>query len=206
TYFVQMLTLLEARGYPVELTVDAAGAWTSFNETAAYRLDVAPLHPDVVVFLNGLNDLTQNKPEITRNPVKSYIQNMSEALELSHRNGVRMVVVLQPLLADKRFTTPLERRILQFPVNAVDRLPAKGAAWPQRYVEAFQIYRQHLERMAARRGMSFVDCPDALSDERATPFADFWHFADPGHRLLARCIAEGLIPVLDSLPRTSLDR
>jgi len=200
TYFVQMLKILGDRGYALELTVDAAGAWTSFNETAAYRTRGLRAQPEVVMFLDGLNDLSQARPEVTRRPVESYIANMRLALALSRRSGVRMVAILQPLLAAKRFKTSLEQRILEFPAKA-DRGPDTPADWPQRYVDAFATFRRALTQMSRTLGgMSFVDCSDALSEQRETTFADFWHFGDAGHRLLARCVAEGLAPVLDSLP------
>ena len=60
-----------------------------------------------------------------------------------------------------------------------------------------------LRGLAVEAGTYALDCSDAFSAEKATTFTDVWHFADPGHRLLAECLARGLEPILDAHPRRS---
>jgi lysophospholipase L1-like esterase len=188
TYFAQLSERLAASGHPVKVTTLAAGSWTSENELQAFRHRGPALAPDVVLFLNGMNDLThgQKSPEDAR--VQAYLDHMHEARDLAQTQGMASVFALQPALAGKRRKSVLEKRVLA--------LSPKGRFVPS----AYPVMRRGLEGLAAEPGTTVIDCSDAFSGEAATTFTDIWHFADPGHRLLAECLMTGLLPVLDAHP------
>jgi lysophospholipase L1-like esterase len=187
TYFAQLVDRLAAAGRPVRLTVMAAGAWTSENELNAFRARGLALAPDVVVFLNGMNDLTQGKDRGEEARVRSYLDHMHEARDLAETKAISAVFSLQPALHGKRRKTPLEEHILELMAD-------KAAFVPTGYPRM----RDGLRGLSSHPGTAVVDCSEAFSGEAATTFTDIWHFADPGHRLLAECLASGLLPVLDA--------
>lgn len=188
TYFAHAAKRLAALGAPVRISVLAAGAWTSEKELRAFRRDGLALDPDVVVFLDGLNDLTQGKGLTEDNRVGSYLDHLHEARDLAETKGVRVVISLQPTLTGKRRKSPLEERVL-------DLMADKAAIVPTAYARM----RVELRGLEDESGTRFVDCSDALAGEKATTFTDIWHFADPGHRLLGRCLADGLAPVVGAV-------
>jgi GDSL-like Lipase/Acylhydrolase family len=185
TYFAHAARLLAEAKTPADITVLAAGAWTSENELEALRRYGLALQPRVVVFLDGLNDLTQGKGVSEDQRVLRYLDHLHEARDLAETKGARVAIVLQPVLTAKRRKSALEARILEI-------MSDKAAIVP----EAYGRMRVGLRGLEDEEGTRFVDCSDALSGETATTFTDIWHFADPGHRLLGRCLAQGLIPVL----------
>jgi len=185
TYFAHLAEELRRAGTPVDVTVVAAGAWTSENELEALRLRAPGLRSDVVVFLDGLNDLTEG-PETGENTrVLRYLDHLHEGRDIAETLGARVLIALQPVLTGKRHKTRIERRILQLMAKEVAFVPT-----------AFPRMRVALRGLEDAQGTRFVDCSDAFSGEAATTFTDIWHFADPGHRLLSRCLAEGLVPMV----------
>jgi lysophospholipase L1-like esterase len=192
TYFAHLAETLAESGLPVRLTVMAAGAWTSDNELKAFRSRGLALSPDVALFLNGMNDLTQGKgiPEDTR--VRGYLDHMHEARDLAETKGIATVFALQPALAGKRHKTRIEQRILELMADKAAFVPT-----------AYPTMRAGLRGLASHPGTAVVDCSDAFSGETATTFTDIWHFADPGHRLLAECLAAGLRPVVTKMSQKS---
>jgi lysophospholipase L1-like esterase len=187
TYFSQLADRLAESGQPVHLTVMAAGAWTSENELNAFRSRGMGLAPDVVVFVNGMNDLTQGKDVAEETRVRAYLDHMHEARDLAETKGMAAVFALQPALRGKRHKTPIEERILDL---MADKEAFVATAYPR--------MRDGLRGLATHPGTTVIDCSDAFSQEAATTFTDIWHFADPGHHLLAECLASGLLPVLAS--------
>lgn len=187
TYFGQLVDRLAESGHPVRLTVMAAGAWTSENELKAFRTRGLPLAPDVAVFVNGMNDLTQGKDIAEDTRVRSYLDHMHEARDLAETKGIAAVFALQPALHGKRHKTSLEERVLELMADKAAFVPT-----------AYPVMRHGLRGLSSHPGTTVVDCSDAFSGETTTTFTDIWHFADPGHRLLGECLAAGLLPVLDS--------
>jgi GDSL-like Lipase/Acylhydrolase family len=184
TYFAHAAKRLAAAGVPADVTVLAAGAWTSENELNALRRRVLT-RPDVVVFLDGLNDLTQGKGLSEDTRVRNYLDHLHEARDLAETKGARVLISLQPTLTGKRRRSALEQRIL-------DIMADKAAIVPSAYARM----RVELRGLEDDAGTRFVDCSDAFSGEAPTTFTDIWHFADPGHRLLGDCLVQGLIPML----------
>lgn len=58
TYFHRLGRGLEAANLPTRIDVLAAGAWKAVQEVRALRLHITEYRPDLVVLLDGLNDLT----------------------------------------------------------------------------------------------------------------------------------------------------
>ena len=58
TYFAELVRRLASAGTPIEVTVYATGAWKSSQELKALKRFGRDTRPDVVLFLNGLNDVT----------------------------------------------------------------------------------------------------------------------------------------------------
>jgi lysophospholipase L1-like esterase len=184
-YFARMGRWLAAHGTPVHITVLAAGAWTSAHELKALRLRGLALDPDTVLFLDGLNDFTLgNATEDER--VAAYLDHMREARDLARARGTAVVFVLQPWLLDKN-RSRIEDRILELSLDA-----AAGA----RVRNGYGRIRAGLRELARDEGTTFVDCSSVFATERATTFTDLWHFADPGHALLADRLAPALLEVL----------
>ena len=54
-----------------------------------------------------------------------------------------------------------------------------------------------LQKISEQESIYYIDAGGCFDDEAATTFSDQWHFSDPGQELLAGCIYEGLLPVLE---------
>ena len=61
-----------------------------------------------------------------------------------------------------------------------------------------------LRDLARSGGATFIDCSDVFATERATTFTDLWHFADPGHALLADRLAPALLEMSNSPPQGAM--
>jgi lysophospholipase L1-like esterase len=185
TYFAALSRALAAHGHPVDITVLAAGAWTSEHELKALRLRGLGLDPDLVLFLDGLNDFTQQKGS-EEDLAAGYLSRMREARDLAQAQGTAVVFALQPMLLHKP-RSAIEERILELSLDA----PAEA-----RLRRGYARVRAGLRELARQEGTSFIDCSGVSDGERATTFTDLWHFADPGHALLADRLAPALLEVL----------
>ena len=58
TYFRLLAERLDRESLPLEVVVYATGAWKSSQELRALKLHGIGVKPDLVLFLDGLNDLT----------------------------------------------------------------------------------------------------------------------------------------------------
>jgi len=185
TYFARVARSLAAAGHPVNISILAAGAWTSDNELKALRSRGLDLSPDVVLIFDGLNDLTLgNASEDER--VTAYLSRMREARDLVGSRGARLVLALQPMMLNKR-RSALEERILDLSLDATGQARVRNA---------YTRMRAGLQDLAKPDGVSFIDCAGVFDAERATTFTDLWHFPDPGHSLLADRLAPALLEIL----------
>jgi len=189
TYFARLAHALAAGGQPVQITVLAAGAWTSEHELTALQARGLAFGADVVMFLDGLNDLTLGKGSADE-LAASYLQRMREARDLARVRGARIVFVLQPWLLDKS-RSRIEERVLKL------SLDDGGQA---RVRDGYARMRTGLRELGPGGGATFIDCSNVFARERATTFTDLWHFADPGHALLADRLAAAMIAVLRGPP------
>ena len=182
TYFARIGRWLAAKGSPVRITVLAAGAWTSDHELKALRRRGLALDPDAVMFLDGLNDLTLGHASEDER-VAAYLDHMREARDLARARGIAVVFVVQPWLLDKH-RSRIEKRILELSLDA---------AAESRVRKGYQRIRTGLGALARNGGATFIDCSSVFATERATTFTDLWHFADPGHALLAERLGPALL-------------
>lgn len=185
TYFAQFQRHL-SKGDRIRVDVLAAGGWWSEMELAAVAVRLVPLKPDVVVFLDGLNDLTQNLDIPMEKRPAVYASNMRLARDILLTNTSAVVVfAVQPYLGSKLDKSKIEREILSLP-------PASS-----RLSRNFTNLYTKMAGLAAPPRTHFIDCSHVFDHEAHTTFADFWHFADPGHEILGRFLAEHLQPILD---------
>jgi len=189
TYFARLARGLAERGWPVRITVLAAGAWTSEHELKALRLRGLALAPDAVLILDGLNDFTQGTGTEDER-VEGYLTRMREARDLARAQGIGVVFALQPMLLHKTHSA-LEERILELSLDATAEA---------RLRRGYARIGAGLRELAQQEGTAFIDCSGVFDAERATTFTDLWHFPDPGHALLADRLAPALLPMLASRP------
>jgi lysophospholipase L1-like esterase len=207
TYFVKLFQYLEDAKKAVKVTVYAGGGWISAQEVSALLYKGLQLHPDIVIFLDGLNDLVnqinvrqlheyrKNIPYEER--ASDYLENMKVAKNLCKCNGIKIVFVLQPFLVWEKNITVYEQDFLkQKYVGDVDMLS-----------KYYELIKKELESLV-ENNVYFIDCSNVLSDEKATTFSDLWHFSDFGHDLLGKYIADKLIYILNHCcqARTSKER
>jgi lysophospholipase L1-like esterase len=189
TYFAQLAHRLAARGSPVRITVLGAGAWTSDHELKALRLRGLALDPDVVLILDGLNDLTLGKASEDER-VTAYLSRMRQARDLAVTRGARIVFALQPMLLEKH-RSAIEERVLALSLDNAGQARVRNG---------YARMRAGLRELAQADHASFIDCADVFDAERATTFTDLWHFPDPGHALLAERLAPAIMEALQSGP------
>jgi len=211
TYFSELARTLTRDLCPVEVTVLSAGGWKSVQEVRALESRGLDTAPDVVLFLDGLNDLTLGsrardlfgERTATRDGsqwnlwysahdykarVALYQRNLARARALLAARGIHAVYAVQPALFDKRPLSRLERLL-----DHATLVPHASKAAVQASYEAM---RDVLRTLAQDPAADFIDCSYAFDGERATVFTDIAHFADPGHHLLAACLARELAPIL----------
>jgi GDSL-like lipase/acylhydrolase family protein len=187
TYFARVARSLAAAGHPVNISVLAAGAWTSDNELKALRSRGLDLSPGVVLIFDGLNDLTLGTASEDER-VTAYLSRLREARDLVGGRGARLVFALQPMMLNKR-RSALEERILELSLDAAGQTRVRNG---------YARMRAGLQDLAKTDGVSFIDCSGVFDAERATTFTDLWHFPDPGHAVLASWLAPTLLDVLRS--------
>lgn len=212
TYYSVIGQELEGAGLPTALTIAAAGAWKSIQELAALEKHLDSVRPEVVVFLNGLNDLTNGgtaralygEPITTDDGspwtlqyhahdyearLKLYLQVVDAAARLCAQHGAQYLVVLQPSLAERSRLTPIERDLLAGSVSTTKVAAA--------HRQCYEILRARLPAQLKPRGAHFLDASRAFEGESATTFCDQWHFSDPGHAILGQAIARELKRILE---------
>jgi len=212
TYFDVLGAELERLGTPADLTIVASGAWKALQE--GHAVELYGNGADLIVMLNGLNDLTSGatsrklfgQPVATRDGSQwtneyhehDYAQRVADYLEIMRRVGAYgrhigrpVVVVLQPSLAERARPTGIEARLLERSL-----VPHESAEALQR---SYQEMRDGLLSLERAGLIVFLDCSRAFDGERATTFTDLWHFSDFGQRLLGTAMAARIAPILRGL-------
>jgi lysophospholipase L1-like esterase len=207
TYFNVLGRVLAEQGIPVEIIVFASGGWKSIQELKALQRRPGDEKPDLILFLDGLNDITNgataelltgqgfNGPDgKVNNPlfrisdyerrVSLYLENMKAAATFAANSGIRMVVALQPSLAERAPLSPIESKLLQASLQRHASLEAIRESYAQ--------IRQNLLLMEEKKQLVFIDCSKIFNHEKETVFADMWHFSDIGHQILGNTLAEKL--------------
>ena len=147
--------------------------------------------PRIVLFLNGLNDFTQNIEVPFEDRLPAYLEHMRRARDLARLEEITQVFALQPFLTGKRHKSRIEDLILQ-------ESPGGGPIGGE-----LPRLRRGLEEIASEETTYFADCSGAFDSEIPTTFSDLWHFSDPGHELLAACLEASLDRILAQLAAQS---
>ena len=221
TYFHVLGTELERLGTPADLTIVASRAWKAVQEGHIVQQHDGRLDADLVVMLNGLNDLTSGAtaqkvfgqevatrdgspwtPEYHAHDyeerVVAYLEIMRRVGSFARRHGRTALVALQPSLAERVRPTVIEEWLLD-----ASLVPHESAAALQRSYQAMRAGLAELERAG---WLQFLDCSRVFDGERATTFTDLWHFSDFGHRLLGVAMAARIAPILRTAePRARVD-
>ncbi|MDD2365623.1 MAG: SGNH/GDSL hydrolase family protein [Desulfuromonadaceae bacterium] len=211
TYFNILGKELERRGVPVEIVIVAAGAWKSSQEVRALKHNIRELNPDLVVFLDGLNDLTNGatsqtlygEPAATHDGsqwtvlyhshdydqrVADYLRNMEDARNIAMSHGAVFMVVLQPSLNERSKRTPVEETLLNLTLEAHSSSTA--------LTNAYTGISKGLSAQAQTGKLYFIDCSKAFDSEKETYFSDIWHFSDFGHAILGRIMGDTIYDIL----------
>ena len=165
----------------------------------------------MIVFLNGLNDLTNGATAKTlygekiqpadgspwtplyhahdyRQRVSDYLNNMDAAWTISQNAGCDLLVVLQPSLVERASRTKIEKALLKGSL--------KPHASAQSFTESYASIRAGLSKRSQKEGFHYLDCSRCFNGEPETTFADIWHFSDFGHKILADAMAEKISAIL----------
>ena len=213
TYFHVMGKALDRSGSPCDIHVVAAGAWKSAQEVRALLLHFRRVEPDLVLFLNGLNDLTSGATSRAlyrerttpsdgsewtpsyhehdyEQRVTDYLENMKSAAGIITAAGSQMLVALQPSLVERKQPTRIERELLEASL--------KPHASADALAESYDAMRRGLEQLARSPNVYFADCSRVFGEERETTLVDLWHFGDAGQRILGAALAQEVSRILGS--------
>lgn len=188
TYFSQLYGMLKNEYPDAKISVLSYYGSTSNTDLSSFVRKGLDAKPDLVVFLNGLNDLTV-KGELRHSDASDYILNMKTAARIAERNGIPAVIVRQPFPGGKKFRTDLEKRIMELSNKDYEKV----------ITPLYKHIGKVLEEMAKAGEIYYIDAADCFDNETATTFNDQWHFSDPGHNLLAGRIHAGLVPILSEI-------
>ncbi len=190
TYFHRLAGLLKSRFPDIGISVFGVGSALSSNDLAAFVLRGLDIRPDLVIFLNGLNDLVNPGGDDFSAYARQYLGNMEVAQHIAAEHNIPVVFALQPFLGEKKVKTALEERILDLSVRKYEETVNPH----------YDRIRKGLKALADRSPSSFfIDCSGIFNNEKVTTFADQWHFSDPGHEILAAKLARDLLPVLEQI-------
>jgi len=94
TYFSKLYDKLRIDYPNIGITVLASYASTGITDLHSFVSNGLDVKPNIVVFLNGLNDIT-TKQKPSSNNVSDFILNMEIAQKVAERNGATTVTVFQ---------------------------------------------------------------------------------------------------------------
>lgn len=195
TYFTLLQKALEQQYENLSITVLARGGARSDDDLAAYVLRGKEIDPDLVVFLNGLNDIYIPSHEGLLLDTRKYVRNTEMARRIAEERGVPFVVVLQPFIHGKEQKSKFEKAILV-------RVSTAGYPDEDEVETARLTMREGLQGIVEKNSSAdFVDCSTAFDSESMSIFSDHWHFSDRGHQLLADCMEQGLVPVVAEISK-----
>jgi len=189
-YFSVLFRQLEAEFPHLGISVFGCNGSVGLEDFEAYALRGAEVGPDMVVFLNGLNDLTNRPGQSPEEGIRRYRRSVRLAAQLGRLQGLPTVFAIQPFLGGKAYKTPLERRLLDLTMEDYE----------DRMNPWYRVLAAEAEKLTRGEGAAFLDYSDLLAAEKPTTFADQWHFSDVGHTLLADALARDLAPLLRQLP------
>lgn len=213
TYFYHLGQYLEQEKSPTDIAIFATGAWKSSQDIKAFEIFVNRFgKPNLVVFINGLNDLTNGANAnvvhgmVTKTldgsrwtaeyhehdfdqRVAVYLEKMKKAATFADGHEIKMFVVLQPALFLKTPRSKLEQQLLEAtPIwrDAGDVL-----------ARAYATMRSGLRDLADAEGFDMLDATRPFQGESRTTFTDVWHFSDAGHQMFADVVSPAVYNVLN---------
>jgi hypothetical protein len=181
TYFAEFAVEMAKDGSPVEISVLAAGAWTSLNEFAAVKKEFTRVNPDVIILLDGLNDLTCRVDLPLQDRVVEYRDNIKMIIDFIDGRS-QVVMCLQPFLPHKVHKSMLEERIIELSTGI--EVLVSG-------YEGLHVAVDGLQNLYP--DVIVFDATDLFTHETESVFSDLWHFPDPGHRKLGQFLARECI-------------
>lgn len=185
TYFYRLYELLKDNYPDVGIRVLAGAGSTSNKDLYAFVNEGIDRKPDIVIFLNALNDITVHESDIRS--AGNYVLNMRTAAKIAQRNGIDMVVVRQPFPGTKTSKTDLEIRILEL----------SRENYEENMNSVYKYIGVGLEKIGKQEGVYYIDAGGCFDEETVTTFSDQWHFSDPGQQLFAECIYTDLLLILE---------
>lgn len=188
TYFSKLYGMLKNDFPDTRISVLAYYGSTSNTDLISFVRKGLDVKPDIVVFINGLNDLTV-KGQLRQTDASDYILNMKTAALIAERSGIPTIIVRQPFPGGKKFKTDLEKRIMELSNKDYEKV----------ITPLYKHIGKVLEEMAKSGEIYYIDAADCFSNETATTFNDQWHFSDPGQEILAERIHAGLVPILSKI-------
>ncbi len=219
-YFAAVGRALVERGLPAHITVLAAGAWKSHQDLRAMeiRLEEGDSY-DLIIFLNGLNDLTGGPtfdtlyngasvetlgsdessetdldPEDLRHEGDFPERVEAYLTNMRRASGIAAAAGAELVVA---LQPGLQEREHPSVIEQEIRRSAETGDYPDEALrEAYAALREGLTELARRDGVTFLDLSRLFEKEKATTFIDTWHFTDPGHRLLAGRLTAVVEPIL----------
>jgi lysophospholipase L1-like esterase len=185
TYFAKLQKKLK-KDYPdVGISVLATYASTGHTDLYSFVTNGLDVKPDIVIFLNGLNDIT-TKQNPDANDVSDFILNMKIAQKIAEHSGITTVFIRQPYPGEKINKTELEKRIIEL----------SNPNYESRIITLYRYIGEGFKKVAEPDSAYYIDAAGCFDNETSTIFSDQWHFSDPGHELLAECIYRDLLPIL----------
>jgi hypothetical protein len=206
TYYAVAGRKLESIGCPIDISILAACAWKSDQERLALMLKEYDGPFRIVVFLDGLNELTAGRTARDRfamgrafQPhaldfearVKRYLGNMAACAKRCAKMKSQFLIVLQPTLFERSNLTDIDVELLAatFHGSLKDMQP---------FGESYRAMCEGLHVLAEQPHVHFLNASRLFDDEPATTFSDVWHFSDPGQELLGTVLAEKIYEMLDN--------
>lgn len=214
TYFNVLGNILHKNSIDSKITIIATGAWKSIQEVRATELFIKKYAPNLIVFLDGLNDLTNGSTSKTlfgektqplngedwtvfyhthdyERRVSDYLNNIALAADISRINGNEMLVVLQPALYEKRKMSDIENLLLRR--SLVHHSSIKEL------LNSYSAIRAGLTRLESDGRIHFLDASRIFDSEERTIYVDMWHFTDIGHEILGWAMADKIKSIYEGL-------
>ena len=178
TYYEILSRLLSSDFTEVGIATLAAFGWTSYDELNAFTTIGSELHPDYLILLDGLNDLT-GLGGGDQNQIKNYNNNVKKIYLIANLYGIKTILAPQPFFEFRKFPTKYEKRIKEL--------------YPEyNLIEKYSILLRELKETSKRNKIELIDCSSIFNLEQHTVFVDYWHFSDYGQNKLAHFLALNL--------------
>ena len=189
TYFSKLQKKLKEEYPDIGITVLATYGSTSHTDLNSFVAKGLDINPDIVIFLNGLNDITTKRNPSVQDVGNFYI-NMENARIISNRNRIVPIFIRQPFPGGKVNKTDFENRILEL----------SNPDYAANITNLYEYVGEGLNKLSISENSYYIDAAGCFDDEKETTFSDQWHFSDPAQKLLTECIYDDLLLILKKIP------